>query len=152
MSDTLTEPAEKPEPDLEAAPPGAAEALPQDDPVLPEDLEDDEGDGTAATPDQFAGFPMPDGVPPELAARIDALAPSFPQYVQSEQDKERWVLAARIAAGIAIDQGGDDAPDSELRQFAWGAARTLYNDPDSFPTGDPSDFQVEPDAAPDASE
>jgi hypothetical protein len=89
---------------------------------------------------------MPADVPPEIALRIDALAPSFPLYVQSDTDRERWVLCARVAAGISIDQGGD-SPESELRQFAWHTARTLFDDPDSFPLGDPSDFVLEPDSS-----
>lgn len=79
-------------------------------------------------------FQMPAGVPPELAQRIDHLAPERPPYV-TEPDYERWALCARTGAAIAIDQGGDTLNDKELAQTAWHFARSMYRQRDELPTG-----------------
>lgn len=100
-------------------------------------------EGDAVPRDDLADFPMPADVPPELAQRIDHLAPERPPYV-TEPDYERWALCARTGAAIAIDQGGDTLNDRELAQTAWHLARSMYRQRDELPTGE---ADVAPEAA-----
>jgi len=101
------------------------------------------GEAAPEPREDLADYPMPADVPPELAARIDLLAPERPPYVQTEADRERWAVCARTGAAIAIDQGGDALNDRELAQTAWHLARSMYRQRDELPTG-------EPDVAPEA--
>lgn len=124
-----------PGPDLEAAPAGPAEALPQDAPVAPADLEAQQQDQDELDAKGLDAWTPPDPLPPELKQRVEALAPQPPQGLQ-DADRERWAMSATVATMIAIDQF-DGEPDVELRKFAWSTARSIFGDPKTFPMDEP---------------
>jgi hypothetical protein len=73
--------------------------------------------------------PPPDWIPPDLAARIDGLAPRPPTWLRGdEHQRSRWELCARVAAALAVHQQQADPGLSEaaLKQFAWHCARSLF--------------------------
>lgn len=72
--------------------------------------------------------PMPDGVSPELAQQILAIAPGPPESVDLNDPEAvaRWEMCSRIAALAAIFHG-DQASERDRRSFAWQAARVLYD-------------------------
>lgn len=80
---------------------------------------------------------MPKGIDPELAQRIDAIAPRPPMTVRSQEQIERWEVCARTAAAMALHQADAD-PELDVkaqREWAWHAARTFYES--DTPTGAP---------------
>jgi hypothetical protein len=73
--------------------------------------------------------PAPEWVPPELAARIEALAPRPPTWLDDDRHRRcRWELCARTGAALALQQQQAEPglTEAELRQFAWHSSRTLY--------------------------
>lgn len=116
------------------------------DAVAPADAAAPPEEGQAApeqpgSPPPFT-TPLPAGVPPELATRIEELQPQPPMTVRSSEDVARWEVCARTAAAMAAHQSEADPEldDSELRAWAWHAARTFYAS--DAPTGDPSQMKV----------
>jgi hypothetical protein len=114
-----------------------------EDPLLPEDAAAPESEAPASSASEHVpemhswDTPMPADVPDELRLRIEAIAPPRPMGLD-RQDAEavaRWEMCARIAAMVALDQGEGDT-DGELRKFAWGCARTLYES--ALPMGEPT--------------
>lgn len=109
-----------------AEPAAAPEQPPAPEPPDPSDDLEDAGQ-------KFGAIPFPsDDLGPELEARIDSLAPAFPPYVQTDDERERWAYCARAATMVAMNEFGSDG-DSEISQFAWSAARSFYKDPESYP-------------------
>ncbi len=106
-------------------------------------------DGTAAEPGVeeedpadrawLKEYPPPTGpeydLDPDMAAKVDELAPDPPPYVTPDH-MPRWAMAARVSVMIALDQFPDD-DDRALRQFAWSTARSIYGDPERFPLDEP---------------
>lgn len=91
--------------------------------------------------------PMPEGVPPELARRVDEIAPPPPQDSQGWDDETRgrWEICARTAALMALHQQDgreDELSDTDLRQWAWHAARSLFDS--EMKTGHPDEAKVPP--------
>lgn len=74
--------------------------------------------------------PMPAGVDDELGARIDAIAPVPPQWLNQgdEEAVARWEMCARLAALVAVKLG-DGLGENEQRTFAWHSARAYFRDP-----------------------
>ncbi len=81
--------------------------------------------------------PMPAGIDADLAVRVDELAPTYPPYVDMNDEAAvaRWEMCARLAVLLSLKLG-EGLSDSEHRQFAWRAARTYYHDAE-MPMGDP---------------